>query len=225
MNFQGFEIEWKDRVESTQDEVKRALQRDASVSIVLAAREQSCGRGRRGNRWESPRGNLYFSLGISETRLLEMGIKLDPLRAIPLICGLATADLASEHVERLVQIKWPNDVMLDNRKLAGTICEKVGMNYIIGVGINVYSAPIQGSTALFYDDKNPLPLRWKNRIDELLRRWLEHFQYWVRAGNVVESVDQVLYQKNEKIVLDGKEVIVLGLDKEGGLKVVCAGRH
>ena len=109
---------------------------------VFTADEQTAGRGRLGHRWLSPPGqNLILSavIGVS-------GLSPSEVATLPLVVGLAAATAVDcligprEALSRgklPVLVKWPNDVLVDGRKIAGILCERQGDNVIAGVGINV----------------------------------------------------------------------------------------
>lgn len=102
---------------------------------VFTADYQSAGRGRLDHRWLSPPGtNLMMSvvLDVSE---------LDPeaVSTLPLVVGLAVAEGLAPMLpsDRSPQIKWPNDVLVGGRKIAGILCERQGDCVIAGIGVNV----------------------------------------------------------------------------------------
>ncbi|MEM6332843.1 MAG: biotin--[acetyl-CoA-carboxylase] ligase [Planctomycetota bacterium] len=116
--------------------------RDHAEPVVVSADIQTLGRGRRGRAWASPPGGAYFSLAwpaADEPR----GPNIAPLLA-GLALREAVADSAGITPDRL-QLKWPNDVLCDGRKLAGVLCESTFNGgaasavraLVIGVGINV----------------------------------------------------------------------------------------
>ena len=100
---------------------------------VFVADEQTAGRGRLDHKWLSPPGaNLMLSV------VLDVGgIAPSEVATLPLVVGLAAATAASVLVLRPIDLKWPNDVLADGRKLAGILCERHGDNVIAGVGFNV----------------------------------------------------------------------------------------
>ncbi|MGB9861958.1 MAG: biotin--[acetyl-CoA-carboxylase] ligase [Candidatus Bipolaricaulaceae bacterium] len=119
-------------VTSTQD-LLRAW-RDAPSGAVVLAEAQLRGRGRRGRVWESPPGNLYFSVLLKNAG--------DPL--LPFRAGLALAEAA-----QVGKLKWPNDLLApDGRKLGGILVEVEKERVFLGVGLNVSVAPIPESAAL-----------------------------------------------------------------------------
>ncbi len=104
------------------------------VNSVIVAQQQSGGRGRYGRVWESPKGNLYLSVVVGDYEYQT------PLLAF--VAGVAVAEALSDYPVRL---KWPNDVLLDGRKLAGILLERTDDGRtIIGIGVNVASNPTQG---------------------------------------------------------------------------------
>lgn len=101
---------------------------------VVVAKHQSGGRGRYGRVWESPVGNLYLSAVVGD-----YGAQT-PLLAF--VVGVAVAEALSDYSVRL---KWPNDVLLNGRKIAGILLEKADdCRTIIGIGVNVASCPTEG---------------------------------------------------------------------------------
>ena len=116
--------------------------RAGSHGDVFTADEQTAGRGRLDHRWLSPPGqNLTLSAVIDVS-----GLSPSEVATLPLVVGLAAATAVDcligprEALSRgklPVLVKWPNDVLVDGRKIAGILCERHGDNVIAGVGINV----------------------------------------------------------------------------------------
>ena len=105
--------------------------------IVVVADEQTSGRGRRGHTWFSPRGSgLYVS-----TVLMPARARVDPARATTLLtlaAGVAIAEGIAAATRLAVDLKWPNDLFVGRRKLAGILAEGSGHGAIVlGYGINV----------------------------------------------------------------------------------------
>ena len=107
--------------------------RDGKPGDVFTADEQTAGRGRLDHTWISPPGkNLMLSVVLDVS-----GIEPQEVATLPLVVGLAAATATSLLLLRQTWIKWPNDVLIYHRKLAGILCERHGDNVIAGVGINV----------------------------------------------------------------------------------------
>jgi BirA family biotin operon repressor/biotin-[acetyl-CoA-carboxylase] ligase len=108
----------------------------ASPPVLIAAEEQTAGRGRRGRRWHSaPGAAVTFSLGLRVDRPAR------ELAALALVAGVATAR-ALRALGAGVGLKWPNDLMLGGAKLGGILVEtRSGGHAVIGVGINCRPTP------------------------------------------------------------------------------------
>jgi BirA family biotin operon repressor/biotin-[acetyl-CoA-carboxylase] ligase len=98
--------------------------------VLLAAEEQTAGRGRRGRRWHSPRGaGITFSLAVPLRRPAR------ELAALPLVAGVALAR-ALRALGARVALKWPNDLVVGEAKLGGILVESRAGVAVIGVGVN-----------------------------------------------------------------------------------------
>jgi BirA family biotin operon repressor/biotin-[acetyl-CoA-carboxylase] ligase len=136
-------------IESSLDSTNSALHRIApgeQHAAVILAEHQTGGRGRRGRQWHSPYArNIYFSMGWKfENALSELG-------CLSLVVALATAQALSRAGLEGHTVKWPNDLLLDGRKLCGCLVEVQGdsqgpCNAVVGVGINVHM-PVSSLTA------------------------------------------------------------------------------
>ena len=127
-------VEFREEVTSTQD-AARASQ--ASPPYLVCALEQSAGKGRLGRRWQSDRGGLYFTLVVQRP-------KED--WAVPLVSAYALWKEVSSKVLSL-QLKWPNDLYAEDKKLAGIVVEGWDARLGIGVGLNVNQQGFEGSLA------------------------------------------------------------------------------
>lgn len=120
-------------VGSTNDRVRELAAEGASPFAVVTADEQTRGRGRVGRRWESPMGaGLWMSV------LLRPPAE-DAARLTPLLVGLAVCRAVERVLTGLsASLKWPNDVLLGDRKVAGVLCEALpGRGVVAGLGVNV----------------------------------------------------------------------------------------
>jgi BirA family transcriptional regulator, biotin operon repressor / biotin---[acetyl-CoA-carboxylase] ligase len=132
-----------DSLGSTNDEAKRLARDGAEEGTLVWALEQTAGRGRRGRAWASPPGNLYASL------VLRPRCPVDRAAQLGFVAALAIGDTLCSICERLegLSYKWPNDVLLRGRKIAGILLEsELGEGdaprlVVVGVGINLVSSP------------------------------------------------------------------------------------
>jgi BirA family transcriptional regulator, biotin operon repressor / biotin---[acetyl-CoA-carboxylase] ligase len=136
----GYRLAAFDTVASTNDEAKRLLREGAPAPVVAWARAQAGGRGRDGRSWSSPAGNVYATL-----MLRPPGAPL-VVAQLGFVAALAIAE-ALDGVVAAVSIKWPNDVLVAGRKIAGILMETEGVaaegvdGLVIGCGINVAHHP------------------------------------------------------------------------------------
>jgi BirA family biotin operon repressor/biotin-[acetyl-CoA-carboxylase] ligase len=125
--------EWPASIVSTNDRLKALARGGAPEWMVVAADEQTGGRGREGRTWVSPPGGLYLSV-LLRPRFPGVGL-------LPLAAGLAVGEAADELGVR-TELKWPNDVLASGRKLAGVLSEAAsgaaGVEWVVlGIGVNV----------------------------------------------------------------------------------------
>jgi BirA family transcriptional regulator, biotin operon repressor / biotin---[acetyl-CoA-carboxylase] ligase len=140
---EGYRLLRYDRIGSTNDEAKELARAGAAEGTLVWAGEQTAGRGRRGRLWQSPPGSLYVSLvmrpAVSPASAAQLGFvaSLALAEGIGALCGPSLD----------VRCKWPNDILVAGRKLAGILPEsEITDNetidfVVIGAGANLASAP------------------------------------------------------------------------------------
>ena len=125
-------------IDSTNSYLMRRLPNNLTNGQVCVSEYQSAGRGRRGKQWVSPfASHLYLSMYWH----LEQG--MSAAMGLSLVVGLAVADVLAKEYDLQVQLKWPNDVYINGKKLAGILVELEGQatgpgNCVIGLGLNVH---------------------------------------------------------------------------------------
>ena len=168
-----------DSVESTNDEAMRLAEAGAEDGTLVWAREQTRGRGRQGRDFASPRGNLYLSLVLRPECEVATAAQLSFVAALGL--GDAIGSVAPALLE--VTYKWPNDVLLNGRKVSGILLEsrtdaKGALAWLIlGMGVNVRHFPEDAgfpATSLHYEGTPPAVTEL-----ELLEAFSRHFMAWV----------------------------------------------
>lgn len=137
----SFEVRLYDRIGSTNDEARRLAQEGAAAGIVICADEQTAGRGRQARQWYSPPGNLYLSI------LLRPQAPVSRLAELGFVTALAVADTADALLppQRRASLKWPNDVLVADAKVAGILMEQVDGALVVGIGLNLLHAPPNAS--------------------------------------------------------------------------------
>jgi BirA family transcriptional regulator, biotin operon repressor / biotin---[acetyl-CoA-carboxylase] ligase len=167
-------------VGSTNDEAKARARDGTEAGVVVWALQQTSGRGRHGRLWASPLGNLYASLILRPACSVEIAAQLG------FVAALAAADMVGQFIPWRAPLacKWPNDVLLSGRKVAGILLEsELGPDgavafLVIGVGVNLAAAPSDTefpATSLAAEGVAPPPP--KAALDGFLR----HFETWSRC--------------------------------------------
>lgn len=135
---------------STNADVLAMARKGAREGVVLAAEAQTAGRGRLGRRWTSPPGaGLTFSV-----LLRPYGVPAALLGWLPLLAGAAVAAAVPAVAAVEPSLKWPNDVLAGEAKLAGILAERSGSAVVVGIGVNVSQDRAElppGATALLLE--------------------------------------------------------------------------
>lgn len=140
-----FRIEAYDALPSTMDIARIRAEDGAAEGLVIQAGAQTGGRGRHGNQWTSPPGNLYLSVLLRPQKPFAEFGQMAFVAALALGRAYGRIGVAASRV----RIKWPNDILLDDRKGAGLLLEAGadGTYVVLGSGVNIVSAP-EGRAAL-----------------------------------------------------------------------------
>jgi BirA family transcriptional regulator, biotin operon repressor / biotin---[acetyl-CoA-carboxylase] ligase len=175
----GYQLVCYDSVGSTNDEAKRLARQGAKAGTVVWAREQTAGRGRLGHVWVSPPGNLYTSL------ILRPDCPPRHAAQLGFVAALAVGNALDALLPRRVGLfyKWPNDILVNGRKIAGILLESEMTNpdklafLILGVGINLASSPRlteYPATSLSEEGLGEIP------SVVMLEEFCRHFHSWQR---------------------------------------------
>jgi BirA family biotin operon repressor/biotin-[acetyl-CoA-carboxylase] ligase len=136
----------RDRIPSTSDEAKALAADGAAEGTLVWAREQTRGHGRQGRVWASPPGNLYASL------IVRPSVPVAVAAQLSFVAALAVDDACRDAAPgAAITFKWPNDVLLAGRKLAGILLEAQGKPdgslawLVLGIGINLATYPVNAT--------------------------------------------------------------------------------
>ena len=176
---------------STSDLAKAAAREGAPAGSAFLLGEQTAGRGRLGRQWSSHRGGMYVSVLLYPSRSVNSWF------ALSFATALAIHDVVKTHLtEQILHhdadllipeigLKWPNDVLVNNRKVAGILLEAHGDSLIIGSGVNIDAiAPIDLNPhppIAFGDFPGILP-RPKQLAECYLKRLQFYYDLWERDG-------------------------------------------
>ncbi len=238
----GRRIEYFEELESTNTEALRLALEDAPEGTVVIADGQSEGRGRLDRIWESPPSkNLYLSV------VLRPDIPAASASLIPLMVGVAVADVISKYCPGRVRLKWPNDVLIDGRKICGILTEMRTradrVHFIIaGIGVNINMRKLdfpreirETATSLrIWTDCEIDRLDVAIRLFENLERWYRIFlsggeaairEKWLHYADIIGKRIEVVFGKTiQRGTVTGlDETGALLLEGEAGVQQVLAG--
>ncbi len=129
-----------DSLGSTNIEAARLAERGERAPFWVRAGRQTEGRGRRGRDWVSPEGNFYATASYAFDGPAQDAAKISFVAAIAVAKALSTYALKTQP-----SLKWPNDVLLDGRKVAGLLLEAKSERVLVGIGVNLVSHPEGGN--------------------------------------------------------------------------------
>lgn len=224
----GRPLEYRERVASTQDLVRAAAEAGSAEGLAVIAGQQVAGRGRLGRAWWSPpRSGLYLSLLLRPTLPAEqvpwitMCLALGAAEGVEQVCGLRP------------DLKWPNDLELQGRKLAGILAEGAfcdnRLSYVVaGLGLNANvdfsSQPDLRATATSLQQELGRPVDMGTLLVAILEHTEDHYLALGRGTSPVPAWSARLVTLNHSVAarLPGGEVIngtAFGVLPDGALRV------
>jgi len=190
---------------------------------VAVCEEQTGGRGRRGRLWEAPAASSIL-----------VSVLLRPPRErraaeLTLVAGVASAVVAERATGLAAQIKWPNDVMLDRRKVAGGLAELQDGAVVLGIGININQTPNQ----LLTETKSPagslrsVTGRTYERaplLADLLLELEQQYDLWRDGGlnAIYDDLGARDFLRGRRVTIDGVEGVAQMIKRDGRLEVSTA---
>ncbi|WP_213941520.1 bifunctional biotin--[acetyl-CoA-carboxylase] ligase/biotin operon repressor BirA [Pseudomonas sp. dw_612] len=223
----GWPVQVFDSIDSTNAEALRAIERGQAAPFLVVAERQTAGRGRRGRKWVSPFAeNIYYSLVLR----IEGGMR--QLEGLSLVVGLAVMHALRKQGVPGVGLKWPNDLLVGQKKIAGILLELVGdpadvCHVVLGVGINVnmqladevdqeWTSMRLESGQVF--DRNQLVAE----LGLVLQAYLNRHQIDGFAAIHAEWEQNHLWQGRSVSLIAGVnriDGVVMGIDSQGALRL------
>ncbi|MBL0161504.1 MAG: biotin--[acetyl-CoA-carboxylase] ligase [Bryobacterales bacterium] len=124
-------IEWHESIDSTMLRAATLASEGCETGTIVGADRQTAGQGRLGRNWHSPDGGLYFTV------VLRPKVEMRDLPVVTMALGLGVADAVQMFAGLAVDLRWPNDVMVGERKLAGILAHWHDGAVLAGIGLNV----------------------------------------------------------------------------------------
>ena len=208
--------------ESTQ----RVLTDDLPEGAVAVAEYQTAGRGRLGRSWDAPVGTAILCSILLRPPATASSPQLS------LVGGVATALAVERAIGRPSEIKWPNDVMVDSRKVAGVLAELRGTCAVLGVGVNVNQSaadlPINSrapAASLFVVDesrRDRAPL-----LADLLLELERSYDRWLADGlaALLPELAARDFLRGRRVTVGGASGTAVGIAVDGRLEIDAAGER
>lgn len=173
-----------DSLDSTMEEAKRLLEQDFQryKDAIIIAKQQTHGRGRHGRQWISPSGNLYMSMIVKD-------LLADLLSEYALLWGIVLHEVISDLIlaHHKVQCKWPNDILINDKKIGGILIERYNKNkdtaMIVGIGINVGHCPEQVQfPASSLKELGVQGIELEDLVSKISEKYKFIYQQWKKDG-------------------------------------------
>lgn len=212
-----------DKITSTNDYLKENIDNLKDNTTVFAD-IQTKGKGRLGRQWETPTGNISMSTLFKNQK--------SDISLYPLICGIVVSEVIDEVCNVNTMIKWPNDIILNNKKLCGILCESIisknNVNVICGIGINVNikkeqfdKTRLPYATSLFIELKKEFnPVDISKVISIKLQEKIKVFnEFGFKSLKTVYENRLVNKGKQVKVIYNKETIIAtcLGINEDGNL--------
>ncbi len=209
----GNRILYFDSIDSTNNELKRQAETQVCHGLLAVAEEQTAGRGRRGHGWVSPPGTgIWFSF------LLKPDVSPDKASMLTLVAAMAVARAITETTGLVSQIKWPNDIVVNKKKVCGMLtelsAEMTQINYVvIGIGINANNREFpdeikETASSLFIESGKQVK---RAAVIEAVGRYFEqYYDEFIKAGDLSLIMDEY----NSMLANAGNQVRIISNDSE-----------
>lgn len=224
----GHPVIYQEEVLSTNQTAKLLAEEGAEHGLIVVAEQQAAGKGRRGRVWHSPKGS-----GIWMSILLRPDIEPDHASMLTIVAAMAVYDALSSRIGECA-IKWPNDIIVDGRKLCGILTEMStelnAINYVvIGIGINVnteaFPGELEAIAASMYMVSGTR-FRRSEIICDVWKHFEIYYEQFLQTGDLsglVDSYNARLVNRGRRVYIEERQRsfdgIAEGIDKDGCLLV------
>lgn len=221
-------VAYEEEQESTNQTAKMLAEQGASHGTLVVAERQISGRGRRGRPWHSPKGS-----GVWMSILLRPQIHPMSASMLTLVSAMAVYDAISSRVEGCA-IKWPNDIVIDGRKVCGILTEMSSeldtIHYVvIGIGINVNTDDFPEDIAAVAASMHVITGQYYKRAEIIADIWKafeKYYDLFLQTENLslmVDEYNQRLVNMERKVYIEERgtryEGVAKGIDSEGALLI------
>ncbi len=189
-----------------------------SLPFIVISEKQTNGYGQKQRKWFSPEGGLWFTEAI-DVPLTE---------PVSLFMGIVLINTIRKYA-KTAMLKWPNDIYIDNKKVAGILTQISKNRAIIGIGINVENEPPKELANQSTSLKRYVSVKKEDLLNEILQEQEKHWERFINQGfsGFVETYNDYLIFKNKKITIKSKKLITgvaIGVNKKGYLLIENSGK-
>lgn len=183
-----------DSIESTQTDARVRIALESRPFVVMA-HMQTQGYGKFERIWESYKGNFFATFAV------DMAIEHYEFSKIPMVICIKLCELLSTlcRADHTFNVKWPNDIMLNNKKIGGVLIEKLDNTFLIGIGLNIKKSPLDDKVsykATNVLDETGVDIDVINILDELC-------EYFVKFDHILKEFDAAELRQNYMTRLEG----------------------
>lgn len=212
-NIMGKEVYYQAEVTSTNTLAKELASEGRLSGTIVVTDFQSQGKGRRGKTWVAPKGqDIFMSL------LLRPEIQPAQASMLTLVMGLSVAQAVKDELDVDSQIKWPNDVVVDGKKICGILTEMgvnaSGVDYVvIGTGINCnaknfVAEGLADATSLAIETGQEIVR--ETLIAKVMVRFEENFNIFLKT----KDLTNLMLKYNQLLANNGREVLISGTGED-----------
>ncbi len=226
----GQELVYFDSTDSTNTKAKELAEEGYPNGTLVVADNQMAGKGRRGRTWESPSGT-----GIFMTLMLKPDINPNNASMLTLVAALAVAKAISDITGEQALIKWPNDIVINGKKICGILTEMSAQfdyinHIVIGIGINVHNKDfpeeLKETASSLMIESGGQHFRRAEIIEKIMEYFEEYYEIYLETEDLsalVKEYNSLLVNMHKNVkVLDPKEPFegkAMGITPRGELIV------
>ena len=238
----AYRYEYYDEVDSTNESVKKRAEAGEQEGLIISADIQTRGRGRDGRVWVSPQhDNIATSLLLRPKKIMAAAVPM-----ITILAGMAVRDAIEAKYGLAGQIKWPNDIIMNGKKVCGILVEMsvkdMFTNYVIvGIGVNVHNkkfAPEIADKATSVDlqlresGKESIETSRKDLLQEIWKNFMKYYMNFLETGDlrsIREQYEIHMINRGGYVRIQSPkgsyDAIAEGIDDQGGLVVGIDGKR
>lgn len=224
-----------DSIDSTNQEARRLIKSGVDSNFVIWAKSQEQGRGRLNKKWSSDEGGLYMSI------LYKAFFDIENATQIPFIIGLAVYDSLKaifryNKMSPDIRLKWPNDVIIDDAKIAGILIEtEISNTYqlpyfiILGIGVNISNDPDISEQITTSLKKLGIDIEPDILLDRILNSFTRYLRIWQEEGflKIRDLWLKRAYKINHVVTIKSGQTRISGIFKDidftGAIRLMLAG--